>query len=290
MVAIGKRNTLIVSRDSVHGLFLDAGELGEILLPGRQPADGPSEGDQIEVFIYRDSEDRLVATREFPLAMVGDYACLNVVSVNRQIGAFLDWGLPKDLLLPFREQRSPVFAGDKVLVYVYVDEKTDRIVATTRLNKYLSRDIPKYAPGQAVSILIAGETPLGYNAIVEDRFDGLLYHTDLPTPPEIGQTIQAYVSAVRPDGKIDLRMDPAGYGRVSALTDQIEEALERNGGYLKLDDNSSPDAIREAFGTSKKAFKQALGWLYKKRRIDFDKPGIRLVEKSAKPRPASKTK
>ena len=280
MVAIGKRHTLPVSRNSVYGLFLDAGELGEILLPGRHQDGGPGEGDSVDVFVYRDSEDRLVATKDRPHAMVGDYACLNVVSVNRQIGAFLDWGLPKDLLLPFREQRQPVFAGDKVVVYIMIDEKSDRIVATTRLNRHLSREMPPYAPNQIVNILIAGETPLGYNAIVEGAHLGLLYHANLAGALEVGQKMQAYVSAVRSDGKIDLRLDEVGYQRVSALTDMILDALKRNGGEIKLDDDSSPEAIREAFGASKKAFKQALGWLYKKRLIDFTKPGVRLVEKN----------
>jgi uncharacterized protein len=281
MVAIGKRNRLAVSRDSVHGLFLDAEEMGEILLPGRQPAEGPSVGDFLDVFVYRDSEDRLVATRDIPLAMVGDFACLNVVSVNRQIGAFLDWGLPKDLLLPFREQRDPVFAGDKVVVYVHLDPKSDRVVATTRLNLHLSRETPRYAAGQAVNILIAGETPLGYSAIVEGSFYGLLYRSALAISLDVGQTISAFVTAVRPDGKIDLSLDAVGYQRVSALTDVIIEALERGDGRMALDDNSSPEAIREAFGVSKKAFKQALGWLYKKRLIAFTEPGTCLAGKSA---------
>lgn len=282
MFAIGRRHTLPVSRDSVHGLFLDAGDIGEILLPGRQPAGGPGEGDSVDVFVYRDSEDRLVATTATPLAMAGEYACLNVISVNRQIGAFLDWGLPKDLLLPFREQREPVYAGDKVVVYIFVDDKSDRIIATTRFARHLSRAIPKYAPGQLVETLITSTSPLGYNAVVEGAHLGLLYQNEIGTQLEIGQKLSAYVSAVRPDGKIDLRLDAVGYQRVSALTDLILEALARQGGSFSIDDGSSPEAIREAFNVSKKAFKQALGWLYKKRLIEFTKPGVRLVGKVKK--------
>ena len=166
MAIIGKRNTLSIVRASAPGLYLDGGELGELLLPGRYiPADLKPK-DKLDVFVYRDSEDRLVATTETPLAMVGEFAYLKVISVNRSIGAFLDWGLAKDLLLPFREQESPVRAGDWVIVHVYLDEKTNRIVATTRLNRHLSRDTPAYRDGQAVNLLIIGRTPLGYNAIV----------------------------------------------------------------------------------------------------------------------------
>jgi len=282
MFAIGRRHTLPVSRDSVHGLFLDAGDIGEILLPGRQPAGGPGEGDSVDVFVYRDSEDRLVATTATPLAMAGEYACLNVISVNRQIGAFLDWGLPKDLLLPFREQREPVYAGDKVVVYIFVDDKSDRIIATTRFARHLSRATPKYAPGQLVETLITSTSPLGYNAVVEGDHLGLLYQNEIGTQLEVGQKLSAYVSAVRPDGKIDLRLDAVGYQRVSALTDLILEALARQGGSFSIDDGSSPEAIREAFNVSKKAFKQALGWLYKKRLIEFTKPGVRLIGKVKK--------
>jgi predicted RNA-binding protein (virulence factor B family) len=281
MAIIGKRNILSIVRAAPPGLYLDGGELGEILLPGRYiPADLKPK-DKLDVFVYRDSEDRLVATTETPLAMVGEFAYLKVISVNQNVGAFLDWGLAKDLLVPFREQDSPLRAEDWAIVYVCLDEKTNRILATTRLNRHLSRDTPSYRTGQEVNILITGRTPLGYNVIVENAHRGLLYHDNLAAPLLTGQKLKGFVRTVRPDGKIDLRLDASGYKRVAALTDQIIRALEQNSGRLMFDDNSSPEAIRQKFGVSKKAFKQALGKLYKNRRICFLNPGIQLLDNSS---------
>ncbi len=281
MANIGRRNLLSVIRETTAGLYLDGGDLGELLLPGRYiPRDHvPSE--PLDVFIYRDSEDRLVATTETPFAMVGEFACLEVVSVNRQIGAFLDWGLPKDLLLPFREQEPPVRAGDRVVVAVYLDPKTHRIVASTRLRKHLSHETPNYRDGQPVRLLVTGRTPMGYNAIVEDAHIGLLYHNNLATPLTTGQRIKGFVRTIRESGKIDLSLDASGYRRVASLIDQIVQALEAAGGRLNVDDDSSPETVREAFGVSKTAFKQALGTLYKQRRIRFERPGIQLLDNSS---------
>jgi predicted RNA-binding protein (virulence factor B family) len=281
MAIIGKRNLLSVVRESSPGLYLDGGVLGEILLPRRYIPAGLAQKDKLDVFIYRDSEDRLVATTETPLAMVGEFASLRVVSVNQNVGAFLDWGLPKDLLLPFREQDFPVRTGDCVVVCVCLDAATNRILATTRLNRHLSRETPAYRNGQHVNLIIIRKTPLGYDAIVENAHRGLLYHDKLAAPLHTGDKLKGFVRTVRPNGKIDLSLDASGYKRVAALTDQIVAALERGGGKLNFDDDSSPDAIRQTFGVSKKAFKQALGKLYKSRRIHFTKPGIQLLENSA---------
>jgi predicted RNA-binding protein (virulence factor B family) len=278
MAVIGKRNLLGVVRESSPGLYLDGGTLGEILLPGRYIPKNIAPKDKLDVFVYRDSEDRLVATTETPLAMVGEFACLKVISVNRQVGAFLDWGLSKDLLLPFREQDVPVRAGQEVIVYVYLDPVNERIVATTRLSRHLSKDTPTYRNGQPVNLLITARTPLGYNTIVENAHRGLLYHDNLATPLQVGQKTKGFVRLIRPDGKIDLSLDQAGYKRVAALTEVIVEAMARNGGRLDCDDDTSPEAIRQTFGVSKKAFKQALGKLYKARRIQFTHPGIQLLE------------
>ena len=279
MATLGRRNKLSIIRESAPGLYLDGGELGEILLPGKYIPRDLKPGDQLDVFVYLDSEDRLVATTETPNAMVGEFACLRVVSVNRQIGAFLDWGLAKDLLLPFREQETPVRTGQRVVVWVYLDEKTGRIVATTRLRRHLSRELPSYKKGQPVGLLIIEKTPLGYNALVEHAHQGLLYHDALAAPLEVGQKLQGFVRTVRPGGKIDLSLDASGYQRVASLTEQIIRALERHQGRLEFDDESSPEAIRESFGTSKKAFKQALGALYRDHRIRFTRPGVEQVEK-----------
>lgn len=278
MAQIGKRNSLTVLHSTPHGIYLDGGDHGEILLPNRYIPKGTSIGDALDVFIYRDSEDRLVATTEHPLATVGEFATLEVVSVNRNIGAFLNWGLLKDLLLPFREQADQVFVGDKVVAYIMLDEKTDRIIATTRLNRHLSRQRPPFKPAQQVSLLITARTPLGYNAIVEGSHVGLLYHSNIGAPLQIGQKLNGFVSAIHPSGKIDLSLDASGYQRVASLTDRILEALKNSGGKLAFDDDSPPEIIRSTFEASKKAFKQALGALYRQRRIRFTNPGIEALD------------
>lgn len=288
MAVIGKRNTLSIVRESAPGLYLNGGELGEILLPGRYIPRTLKQGDKLDVFIYLDSEDRLVATTETPLAEVGEFACLRVVSIHQRVGAFLNWGLAKDLLLPFREQEHPVRIGQNVVVAVYLDPATNRIVASARLSRHLSRDTPTYAPGQAVNLMITSLTPLGYNVIVENAHRGLLYRDNQSVELQVGQKVKGYIRAVRPNGKIDLGLDASGYKRVLPLQLQIVQALERNGGRLDFDDSSSPESIREAFGISKGAFKQALGALYKSRRIRFLHPGIELLDNSAwEPSPKS---
>ena len=280
---IGKRNTLRVLRDTPPGLYLDGGDELVILLPGRYIPPGTKPGDMLDVFVYLDSEDRLVATTETPLAMVGEFAYLQVISVNPKIGAFLNWGLSKDLLLPFREQETPVRSGQQVLVGLVLDPHSNRIFATTRLSRHLNRQPPTYTEGQPVNLLITAKTSLGYNAIVENAHRGLLYHSNLGTPLAVGQKLQGFVRKVRPDGKIDLSLDIAGYKRVAPLTDQILSALQTNGGKLVFDDSTSPQVIRDKFGVSKNAFKQALGALYKKRRIRFLNPGIELTAKPTAP-------
>lgn len=278
MAEIGKRNTLAVVRWTSSGLFLDAEDLGEVLLPGKYAPRGAAPGHMLDVFIYRDSEDRLVATTETPYAMVGEFATLKVVAVNSNVGAFLNWGLAKDLMLPFREQAAPVRVGQRVVVYVLLDPKTKRIVASTRLNRHLRRETPPFRKGDKVRLLVANRTPLGYNAVVENAYGGLLYHDTLSEPLEVGQQMEGFVREVRADGKMDLSVEMVGYKKVASLTEHILEALERNGGRLEFDDESLPEEIRENFGVSKKAFKQALGNLYKHRRIQFEHPGIRLVD------------
>ncbi len=278
MAFIGKRNLLPFIRESDSGLYLDGAELGEILLPGRYIPRDWVPGTPLDVFLYRDSDDRLIATTETPFATVDDFACLRVISVNRQIGAFLDWGLAKDLLLPFGEQAGPVRVGQTVPVFVHLDPQTERIVASARIDQHLSEDTPVYRDGQPVKFLIIGRTPLGYNAIVANAHRGLLYHDTLLEPLQIGQRLNGFVREVRADGKIDLSLDASGYQRVAGITERIVQVLERNGGSLDYDDDSPPEEIRQVFGVSKKAFKQALGKLYKSRRIRFCNPGIQLLD------------
>lgn len=278
MSILGKRQTLTVNRIAAPGAYLAWGDLAEVLLPRRYVPADLVPGARLEVFVYLDSEDRPVATTEKPLATVGEFAALQVVSVNPKVGTFLNWGLPKDLLLPFREQTAPLRIGDRVVVFVQIDEKTNRIIASARLNRHLSRERPPYTVGQSVNLLIASKTPLGYNAVIEGAHLGLLYHDNLAAPLAIGQKLKGFIRALRFGAKIDLSLDASGYQRVASLTEQILAALERHHGKLDLDDDSPPAAIRETFGVSKGAFKQALGALYKKRRIQFTNPGIQLLD------------
>lgn len=279
MAEIGKQNRLEILKESPQGLYLDGGEHGEILLPKAQVPEWVSIGDILSVFLYCDSEDRPIATTKTPLAMVGQFASLKVLEVNRNLGAFLDWGLEKDLLLPFREQTQRVQEGSQAVVYVNLDPRNDRIVASGRIRRFLSPYKPLYEAGDAVDLIVADETPLGYNAIIENAHLGLLYKSELSEPLEYGQCFTGYIKELRPDGKIDLRRDPAGYRRVMPLSEEIYDALVDAGGALPFNDKSPPERIRETFGVSKKAFKQALGSLYKQHRIRFEGDGIELAEK-----------
>ena len=277
MAILGKRNSLPIVRQAPPGFYLDGGTHGEILLPGRYLPAGGTPGETIEVFVYRDSEDRLVATTETPLAMVGEFALLRVVSEAPSIGAFLDWGLEKDLLLPRREFAGGIRPGGLALVYVMLDERSDRIVASARLNRHLNLTPPNYSQGQEVTLIVESETPLGYKAIINSVHTGLLYRAECAGPLSIGQPLAGYIRTVRPDGKIDLGLDPAGHRRIAPLSEQILKALKAAGGRLPYHDGSSSEEIRATFGISKKAFKQAVGALYRERRILISPDGIRLT-------------
>lgn len=268
-------------RAAPPGLYLDGGELGEILLPNSLVPKDVRPKEELDVFIYTDSEDRLVATTEIPKAQVGEVAMLRVVSVNPKVGAFLDWGLSKDLLLPFREHDKPLRPGQKVTVFVTVDPHSERIVATAKLGRHLSQEHPPYRGGEQVEGMITGKTPLGYNVIIENAHRGLLYHEGVSAPLQLGQRLKLFVRKIREGGKIDLSLDASGYKRIRPLADLIMDALAAGGGKLPFDDDTPPETIRAKFGVSKKAFKQALGALYKKRRIRFTNPGIASVEREA---------
>lgn len=278
MAEIGRWNKLMAVEECPQGLMLNGGEHGQILAPSKYLPEDAEPGEEFDVFVYLDSEDRLIATTEQPRAQVGEFAFLEVLSLNPRVGAFLDWGLAKDLLLPFAEQLGRVRAGQRVVVAIRVDDRSERIIASMRTHRHLDRSRPRYEDGQAVRLLVAEKTPLGFNAIINHRHMGLLYHSELAAPLEIGQTIDGYVRRVLPEGKIDLSLDESGYQRVTTLSDDIIEALRNSGGFLEIGDKSSPERIRQVFGASKRAFKQALGALYKKRRIRFEGQGIRLVE------------
>jgi predicted RNA-binding protein (virulence factor B family) len=284
MALLGKINILTVLKDAPPGLYLDGGDLGEILLPGDSIPPGAGPDDELQVFLYRDSEDRLVATTHDPLACVGDFAALRVKQIHPTIGAFLDWGLNKDLLLPMREQERPIHKGDIVVVFVFIDEVSQRIIATTRWRDHLSATPPNYSEGAPVSLLIAGESPLGYNAIVDNTHVGLLFRSELGSTLKVGDKCKGYVRNVRPDGKLDLGLDPEGYQRIAPLADRILTALRSQDGKLLVHEGSSPEDIRAAFQTSKKAFKQAIGNLYRQRLIEIN--GANIVLRKSEPRSA----
>ena len=277
MARLGKRNLLLIRRDAAPGFYLDGGDLGEILLPHRYIPEGAAPGDSVSVFLYRDSEDRLIATTERPYAEVGQFAYLRVVGIAPGVGAFLDWGLTKDLFLPIREQARPIQENNWVVVYILLDEQSNRILASTRLERWLDLQPATYARGESVQLLVDHETPLGYSAIINQSHRGLLYRTETGESLAVGQPLTGYVREVRPDGKIDLTLDAIGYGRIASLTGRILESLGENGGYLALHDQSPPEAIREAFGVSKKAYKQAVGALYRQKRLTLEPQGIRLL-------------
>ena len=264
MIHIGKNNTLTVSRLVEFGAYLTDGAEGtaEILLPRRYMTDGLKPGDEIEVFVYNDSEDRPVATTDQPLAQVGEVAVLEVVG-NCRYGSFLDWGLPKDLLVPFGEQSSRMKVGGRYPVYVYLDDASKRIVASAKIGKFLGNVIPSYSPMQEVDAVVYERTPIGYRCAVDSLHQGMLYYDEVFEPVTVGSRMKAYVKNVRPDGRIDLSAAPGAKKRTNSLADRIAQAIEAGGGRIALSDSSSPAEIQAAFQCSKKDFKKAVGHLLK---------------------------
>lgn len=277
MVNIGRYNTLKIVKFVDFGAYLDAGNGVEILIPTKYIPDGVKVGDEIKVFVYTDSEDRLIATTERPYAQVGEFAFLQVVDVN-QVGAFLDWGLSKQLLVPFREQKARMVASGVYPVYIYLDNATKRVVATTKIEKYIGNVIPDYRRGDEVDALIWQHTPIGYRAIVDNLHYGMIYDNEIFRPLEIGVSVKAYVKSVRDDGKIDLTLSGNIEQRISSLCDRILEYITLNGGTVDITDKSSPERIEAVFQCSKKDFKKAVGHLYKERRIVLSPESMSLAQ------------
>ena len=275
MAELGRFNRLPVARRAKIGLFLDAGRLGQVLLPKRYVDPAWQVGDSIDAFLYHDSEDRIVATTETPKAQAGECAYLKVVATGR-VGAFLDWGLPKDLLVPFGEQQKKMQKGYSYAVYLYVDSDTQRIVASSRLERHLHREPPAFRPRQAVDLLIYGKSDLGFKAVVDHSHLGQLYAGETFRPLHYGERLQGYVKQVRKDGKIDLVLQlPAPLER-DKLAAVILDHLRQNRGVSTLTDRSPPDDIYRAFGVSKANYKRALGQLYRQRAIVIEKDRITL--------------
>lgn len=276
MIAVGKINLLAIARSTDFGLMLDDGDGGEILLPQRYVPAEWSVGDKLDVFIFLDSEDRLTATTQRPKAMVGEFALLKVKDAST-VGAFMDWGLPKDLLVPFREQRTPMREGQSYLVYIYFDRVSGRIVASAKLDKFVANSQRVFKTGEKVELIVWQRTDLGYKAIIENENWGMVFHNDVFQPLERGQRLTGYIKRVRPDGRIDLALQPPGYGKVTDLTTVILDALKANGGFLPITDKTPPELIYDHFGVSKKTYKAAIGALYKKRLIEFTDEGTKLI-------------
>ena len=267
---IGRMNRLRVVKEKDFGVYLDADQLGEILLPKRYVPNGLRIGDELEVFVYLDSEDELIATTLVPKVQVGEFAGLRAVSVN-QVGAFFDWGLPKDLLVPFGQQKTRVEEGQAHLLFVYLDQTTNRIVATTKVDRLLNRDEPSYRTGEQVDIIIGDRTDIGYKCIVDSRYWGVLFFQDVVGRVYKGDHLKAFIKRVREDGKIDLSLQQTGYKKVTGLLEEIIEHMEQNGGEMPLTDKSAPDTIFKTFKVSKATFKKALGALYKDQKVILSK-------------------
>lgn len=277
VVRVGRMNRLKVLTDLDFGLYLDGKELGEILMPRKYVAEGTSVDDFVDVFIYLDSEDRLVATTETPHAMEGELAFLKVVSTTK-IGAFLDWGLMKDLLVPFREQRERMLADEYYIVYIYFDQTSERLVASSKIHKFLKSKADKYRLGDEVELIICNPFDLGYKVIIDRQFVGAVFSNEIFQPVEPGQHVKGYIKSIRADGKIDVELQKTTDRARDILSEKILADLRAAGGFLPLTDKTDPEEIYESYRVSKRAFKRALGGLYKKRLIMIQDDGIRLLQ------------
>lgn len=277
MAIPGAYNTLGISKIVDFGVYLDGGESGEILLPMKWVPDNSKPDDLLTVFVYFDSMDRLIATTQKPFAIVGDFAYLQVKAVN-PVGAFLDWGLEKDLLVPYREQLHKLVEGNWYVVYVYSDD-TGRIAASTQLEKYIDSDTGELKVDQEVDLLLYAASDLGFKAIINNRYEGIIYANEVFQNLKHGQKMTGYIKNIREDGKIDLSIYKTGYkNKIDDLSLKILTELKNNNSFLPLNDKSSPEEIYLSLGISKKNFKQSVGRLYKLKMITIEDEGIRLVE------------
>lgn len=276
MIQIGIYNFLTVIKEVDFGVYLEGGKFGEILLPGRYVPKDCKVDDIIKVFLYKDSEDRIIATTEKPYAKVGEFAFLKVVAVT-EIGAFLDWGLLKDLFVPFREQKEKQMQEGKLyIVRIYLDEKTERITASAKLGKFLDKEPACYKEAEEVDLIICSKNDLGYKAIINDSHMGQIYKNEVFIPLDIGQKTRGYIKKIRDDGKIDLCLQKEGYEKIDGIAGNILEKLKDSGGFIALTDKSAPEFIYSMFGISKKTYKKSVGALLKKRLITINDNGIRL--------------
>lgn len=277
MINLGDYNTLRIVKRTDQGLYLDGGEdIGEILLPRRFVNASMHIGEELEVFIHLDQDERLVATTERPFAKVGEFAYLEVAWIN-QYGAFLKWGPMKDLFCPFREQKQRMELGNSYIVYIKIDEESYRLMATAKVERYLDNSQPAYRHGDQVDALVWQKTDLGFKVIIDNRYQGQLYDNQIFQPIHSGNRLSAYVDHVRQDGKIDLTLHPTGHQHTLDFAETLLRYLYENDGHCDLGDKSPAEMIYDRFKVSKKAYKKAVGDLYKRRLIEITDNGIRLV-------------
>ncbi len=276
MIYIGEFNTLKAKRQTDNGFYLTCNEDFEVLLPNKYVPNDFRINDLLEVFVYKDSEDRIVATTQEPLAIVNEFAFLKVNDVSH-IGAFMDWGLEKDLLVPFSEQRMKMEKGRYYVVFVFLDTQSGRIVATNKWNKHIVDLEEAYQEGDEVELLIANKSELGFTAIIDDHAKGLIYHNEIHQDLNIGERITGYIKAIREDRKVDLMLYKVGLERLDESSEIIKSKLKEEGGFLPLNDKSSPEEINKWMEMSKKTFKKSIGILYKQRVIEILDEGIKLI-------------
>jgi len=278
MVEIGRINKLTIQRKRDYGAHLDGGESGNIFLPKKYVPKKCQPGDEVEVFVYADREERLRATTQKPYATVGQFATLQVLA-NSSSGAYLDWGLKKDLLVPNKEQHAKMEEGKSYVVFVFLDKKTNRITASSKLNKFLSLQPPEYDEGEEVDLFICEKTDLGYKVVVNNAHWGIVYKNEVFQKLHIGQQLKGYIKKIREDLKIDISLQQPGYQRVGDISQDILKTIKDRGGSIAVTDKSPPENIYSLFGVSKKIFKKAIGALYKKRLITIDTNKIKLSRK-----------
>lgn len=281
MIKIGDYNELTIRRMVDFGAYLsepsDATDQSEVLLPRRYVGDDMNIGDTVRVFVYTDSEDRPVATTETPYARVGEFAFLQAVQINR-VGAFMDWGLQKNLLVPFKEQKVKMFPGGIYLVYVYLDHNTQRVVASAKIEKFLGNVIPQYRRGERVDTLVIGRNEAGYQCIVDNLHRGIIYHNEVYRPLEIEEHLSAYIKKVRSeDNKIDLTLTaPDTLSRIELIAANILKYLKEN--QNEISENLSPEEIKDLFQCSKKDFKRSVGYLYKQHKIEIEDSSVIVLK------------
>lgn len=275
MSILGTTQTLFVNEISNEGAYLDGRDLGEVFLPSKEIEYEIEAGDSVQVFIYLEHAGHPTGTTKKPLAQVGEYALLRVKAINNT-GAFMDWGLEKDVLAPYNEQKPKMKEGFSYLVRLYLDNASQRICASSNFNKFLSKDEPNYAPMEEVELIVAGKTDLGYKVLVNEAHIGVVYYNTVFKKLFVGQRLTGYIQKVREDGKIDVLLEKPGMGKVNDLSEKILDKLKAEGGILHLGDKSDPEAIRKTFSTSKANYKKAIGGLFKQGLIDIEATSIRL--------------